>query len=250
MQQLDSDDVVTPTFLMEVFNRFFSKTFEKDPKYSLFQKEWESFKEILGKDPLDLDQVFTYIAKVQLNLEQSTKAVNPFTNENAFPQANGAISQGGLTQGQNNYSNYSPALGAEAGTSVAQKNDALYTSPRISGRNSDATSQNVTPVVPKQLNFNANTSGTMSAPTTKYQLGYLVEKSKAMKQNLQKHNDGLAEIYTSAKRVQDYQKENRSALKKIVIYAKQANMKELTRNIESKLSNPKNSTQNQTILYY
>jgi len=243
MQQLDSDDVVTPTFLMEVFNRFFSKTFEKDPKYSLFQKEWESFKEILGKDPLDLDQVFTYIAKVQLNLEQATKAVNPFTNENAYPQANGAIS----TQGQNNYS---PALGAEVGTSVTQKNDALYTSPRISGRNSDATSQNVTPVVPKQLNFSANTSGTASAPSTKYQLGYLVEKSKGLKQNLQKHNDGLAEIYTSAKRVQDYQKENRSALKKIVIYAKQANMKELTRNIESKLSNPKNSTQNQTILYY
>jgi len=89
-----------------------------------------------------------------------------------------------------------------------------------------------------------------TAPTTKFQLGYLVEKSKALKQNLQKHNDGLAEIYTSAKRVQDYQKENRSALKRIVIYAKQANMKELTRNIETKVANTKNTTQNQTILYY
>jgi len=69
---MESDDVVTPTFLMEVFNRFFSRTFEKDPKYPLFQKEWESFKEILGKDPLDLDQVFTYIAKVQLNLGMIT----------------------------------------------------------------------------------------------------------------------------------------------------------------------------------
>ena len=65
---MSHEEVVSPTFLMEVFNKFFSKTFEKDPKFPQFQKEWENFREILNKDPLDLDQVFTHIAKVQLNL--------------------------------------------------------------------------------------------------------------------------------------------------------------------------------------
>ena len=67
MQQGPHDEVASPAYLMELFNRFFSKTFEKDPKFNAFSKEWESFREILTKEPVDLDQVFTYIAKVQLN---------------------------------------------------------------------------------------------------------------------------------------------------------------------------------------
>ena len=83
---------------------------------------------------------------------------------------------------------------------------------------------------------------------TKYQLVYLAEKSKAMKQNLHKHSDALVEAHV--KRVQAYQQENRSALRKVVVYVKQPNLKELAKNVETKTNAAKNTGQNQLVLHY
>ena len=57
----------TPSLLVEIFSRFFIRILEKDPNYQTYLKEWNAFKELLLKDPFDVDKIFMHIATLQLN---------------------------------------------------------------------------------------------------------------------------------------------------------------------------------------
>ena len=83
----------------------------------------------------------------------------------------------------------------------------------------------------------------------KYQLGGLAEKAKALKQNVQKHNDSLGAIQIVSKKNESYRPEERSALRKIAIYAKQPNFKEIARNLDERAGKGK-IEQNQTIVFH
>lgn len=78
---------------------------------------------------------------------------------------------------------------------------------------------------------------------------FLADKAKLLKQNVQKHNDNLTERYKAPKQVPTTKLEDRTLLKKIVVYAKQPNFKEISKGIEAKINNMKPSSQIQTLLY-
>ena len=78
----------------------------------------------------------------------------------------------------------------------------------------------------------------------------LLEKAKALKQTIQKHTEGLAETYTLAKRGNLNKPEERTPLKHIALYAKQPNIKEINKGIESKTNAIKANGQKQTLIYY
>ena len=72
MQQTLYEDCIMPKQLVDLFDRFFSKTLSKENNYSSYSKEWDSFRELLSKDPLDLNVIFQQIASVQMkNSKQS-----------------------------------------------------------------------------------------------------------------------------------------------------------------------------------
>jgi len=53
---------------VNLFSRFFTRLLERETKFPIYLKEWESFKYQLLKDTVDLDAIFIHLAKIQLNL--------------------------------------------------------------------------------------------------------------------------------------------------------------------------------------
>jgi len=62
---------LSTTMAINLFSRFFTRLLENEEKYPTFLKEWESFKFLLLKEPVDLDSIFIHLASIQLNLERA-----------------------------------------------------------------------------------------------------------------------------------------------------------------------------------
>mmetsp|Transcript_26608 Transcript_26608/g.23582 ORF Transcript_26608/g.23582 Transcript_26608/m.23582 type:complete len:131 (-) Transcript_26608:520-912(-) len=67
----------SPQLLIEIFQKFFKKIVEKEPNYEFYVQEWTKFKELLQKDPIDLDMVLIYISTLQHNLEMRSHNSSP-----------------------------------------------------------------------------------------------------------------------------------------------------------------------------
>jgi len=63
---------ISKEIMINIFSRFLSGLLEKDSKFYSYLKEWESFKELLVQEPIDLDAIFLHIASLQLNLGKKT----------------------------------------------------------------------------------------------------------------------------------------------------------------------------------
>jgi len=60
--------------LVEIVTRFLTRILENDSKASSYLKEWNSFKELLLKEPLNLDPIFLHIASIQLTKDLIAKS--------------------------------------------------------------------------------------------------------------------------------------------------------------------------------
>ena len=60
--------VLPSSSLLQIFDHFFSETLSKDSNYHKLLKEWQNFKTLLSPESLDMDKIFAYVAKLQLNL--------------------------------------------------------------------------------------------------------------------------------------------------------------------------------------
>jgi len=63
--QVQNEPLITSSHLMDLFNRFFTNTLNQESEYSNYTKEWNAFKELLSKEPVDLAQAFQFIANLQ-----------------------------------------------------------------------------------------------------------------------------------------------------------------------------------------
>jgi len=68
MQKINTEGLISTSQLIESFDSFFTHTLKNEQNYQDSLKEWESFKELLSKDKLDIQSIFQHIASIQMKI--------------------------------------------------------------------------------------------------------------------------------------------------------------------------------------
>jgi len=286
MQQ-PSQSPLSPAFLVETFDNFFSETLSRDSNYSLFQKEWQNFKVLLNKDSLDLDQIFSYIAQVQANLltvqqpTQAIQATQPVIQHTKPSQL--ANRSRALSPIDTSFSLEKPPVKTPGSrprpTSTYEKSNSLFEIQEIEGT-PKKTLDNQPLIFPSSMpdaepspvkidtstcspyatrrpqsstptptysrafsllpaNYSPSNKLTMTeAAPSRFNMGFLMEKSKTTKRKLEENNEAFLQNYKvlGGKGIQT-RREERSLLRKVKIHSKKANPEEVARSIDRQIDN-------------